>query len=351
MSRPLRIDVEGGWYHVMSRGIERRVIYHGAAYYHHFIELLGEMSERYNVEVHAYCLLSNHYHMILRTPDANTSEALQWLNVSYAAWYNAKRERVGHLFQGRFKSTLIDGNGAWLLLASQYVHLNPVRIVTLGLGKSGSRAERQGYSVPSDAEVERRLERLRKHKWSSYPAYAGYASGAKWLHRKVILDKAGGADKYRKSVQSYLTAGAPPEEFECMRARVAMGAASFVEQVKRHLPKVSSEQPDARRMRRLVPFEDIVTVVEKEKGRLWDDFRNCHGDNGRDLVLYLARMKSGLTLAEIGRCAGGIEYKTVGKAVQRFRQQTAKNRKLARETRKCMEKLSNVDCAEKPSFF
>ena len=88
MSRPLRIDVEGGWYHVMSRGIERRPIFLGATYYRHFLELLEEMSSRFSVEVHAYCLMRNHYHIIIRTPGANTSRAIQWLNVSYSAWFN-----------------------------------------------------------------------------------------------------------------------------------------------------------------------------------------------------------------------------------------------------------------------
>ena len=115
MVRPLRIDVEGGWYHVMSRGIERRRIFLDKSYNFHFLDLLGEMSNRFAVEVHAYVLMDNHYHLLLRTPAANASQAMQWLNVSYSAWFNAKRQRVGHVFQGRFRSTLIDGNGAWLL--------------------------------------------------------------------------------------------------------------------------------------------------------------------------------------------------------------------------------------------
>lgn len=89
-----------GWYHVSARGIERRRIYWGSDYCRHFLELLEAMSERYGVEVHAYCLMPNHYHLIVRTPEANASPAIQWLNVSYAAWFNAKRDRVrnpGHI--------------------------------------------------------------------------------------------------------------------------------------------------------------------------------------------------------------------------------------------------------------
>jgi len=343
MSRPLRIDVVDGWYHVMSRGIDRRTIFSGATYYRHFIELLEAMCARYNVEVHAYCLMPNHYHLVIRTPEANASMALQWLNVSYASWFNAKQQRAGHVFQGRFKSVLIDGEGSWVRLAADYVHLNPVRTGALGAGKGDVGAERHGYKIPSDEVVQRRLERLRKYKWSSYPAYAGYESCPKWLHSGIILEQAGGVDKYRRSLQEYVTAGAPPEDFESLRDRVAIGSARFVESVKRRIVKVSPEQPAGGAMRRLVPFELIVSLVEKEMGRQWDDFRDSHGDYGRDLVLYLARMKSGLTLAEIGLRAGGIEYKAVGKAVQRFTQRMAKDRILAGKVGKCMEKLSNVE--------
>ena len=84
-------------------------------------------------------------HLLLQTPDANASRAMQWLNVSYAAWFNARRSRVGHLFQGRFKSSLIDGAGSWLLPASVYVHLNPVRVAARGLSKAGHAAEARGF--------------------------------------------------------------------------------------------------------------------------------------------------------------------------------------------------------------
>ncbi len=105
----------------MSRGTERRTLFLDNSYCFHFLDLLGEMSQRYSVEIHAYVLMGNHYHLILRTPYANCSEAMQWLNVSFSAWFNAKRQRVGHVFQGRFRSTLVDGEGAWLLDLSAYV--------------------------------------------------------------------------------------------------------------------------------------------------------------------------------------------------------------------------------------
>lgn len=176
MARPLRIDIEDGWYHVTARGIEQRPIFLGKGYHLHFLELLEEMSERYRVGVHAYVMMDNHYHLLIQTPDANTSQALQWLNVSYSAWFNAKRGgRVGHVFQGRFKSKLIDNNGSWLLIASTYLHLNPVRVASMGLEKNANRAESHGLRKASKEEIKGRLEKLKNYPWSS--------SSCDWIER------------------------------------------------------------------------------------------------------------------------------------------------------------------------
>ena len=176
MARPLRVDVENGWYHTMSRGIERRTIFMDRRCYDHFCELPEEMSSRYSIQVHAYVLLSNHYHLILRTPLANASAAMQWLNVSYSAWFNAREQRVGHVFQGRFRSTLIDNDGSWLLQASTYLHLNPVRTVGYGLGNSSNAAEARGLARPEREAIRQRLKGLKVYMDSSYRAYVGLCS-------------------------------------------------------------------------------------------------------------------------------------------------------------------------------
>ena len=231
---------------------------------------------------------------------------------------NAKRGRVGHVFQGRFNSVLIDGDGSWLLLASEYLHLNPVRTSAMGLGKQANKAERQGLVEPTDEEVSKRLDKLRKYEWSSYRAYAGYEQAPEWLITKRMLARSRGRERYRKGVQAYITRGADPEQFERLRGRVAIGAVSFVEGAKKLVGKVTKEQPDRSFAARLVSFEHIVEIVERQTGKKWEEFRTMYRDPGRDLVLYLARMRSGLTLAQIGEKAGGLEYKTVGKAVKRF---------------------------------
>ena len=343
MARPLRVNVKGGWYHITARGIERRAIFCGKSYYRHFVELIEEMSSRYCVEVYAFCLLGNHYHLIIRTPKANASRAMQWLNVSYSAWFNAKRNRVGHVFQGRFNSVLIDNNGSWLLIASEYLHLNPVRTKGMGLGKREKRVESRGLREPTDEEIKKRLDKLSKYEWSSYRTYAGYAGRPKWLYTETILKRSGGREGYRKGVEAHVTRGADPGEFEPLRGRVAIGTAAFIERVKGLVGKVTKEQPDRKFIARRVSFRRIIKIVEKEKGEKWQQFSGRHGDHGRNLVLYLARMRSGLTLAEIGKKAGDIEYKTVGKAVKRFDQTMKEDRRTRSLAKRCLDQMSIVE--------
>src|SRR5258708_18366719 len=125
MAGTLRIDVPHGWYHVPNRGVERRQIFSGAEANLHFLELLGCLPSRFGVRIHAYVLMGNHYHLQLETPEANLSRAMQWLNLSYGAWFNRRRQRSGPLFQGRFKAILPDPDRASARI-KPYVHLNPL---------------------------------------------------------------------------------------------------------------------------------------------------------------------------------------------------------------------------------
>lgn len=335
--------MEGGWYHVAARGIERRAIFETDRDHEHFLELLEEMTGRYGVEIHAYALMGNHYHLLIRTPDSNASAAVQWLNVSYSVWFNKKRQRVGHVFQGRFASTLIDGDGSWALNASVYVHLNPVRRQVLGLNKRANKAESLGLVRPKDEQLRDRLRTLRKYRWSSYPVYAGYAGKPPWLSYGELLRRAGGHMKYRRYVQMYVTRGEEPEGYEDLGGRLALGTQVFVEKVRGWVGRVTKEQPAARQLIRRVSLQEIVRVVEEKMGEKWSDFSVRHGDYGREMVLYLARKRSGLTLKEIGEKLGGMAYKTVGKAVQRFERSLESDPARKKLAASLMAKLSLVE--------
>ena len=146
MARPLRVEYPGAYYHVINRGNNQEKIFLNDRDKQKFLEYLGKANERFSVIIHTYCLMSNHFHLLVQTPEPNLSRAMQWINVSYATYFNRKRGRCGHLFQGRFKAILIDADG-YLKHLSRYIHVNPVRAKIV--------------STPS------------KYQWSSYSAYIG----------------------------------------------------------------------------------------------------------------------------------------------------------------------------------
>ena len=161
MARPLRIEHPGGWYHLTARGNERKEIFRDDSDRAHFLHLLEEMTKRFAVRLHGYVLMDNHYHLIVELGESHLSRSVQWLNVSYAAWFNRRRDRIGHLFQGRFRSIVFDPVAS-ALEVSRYVHLNPVRIGRLGLGKEERSASRAGVARPPDPKlVKERMEWLR----------------------------------------------------------------------------------------------------------------------------------------------------------------------------------------------
>ena len=183
MARPLRIERPGGRYHATARGNERRNIFRDDTDRFHFLELLAEMPERFGVRLHAYVLMDNHFHLLIETPEANLSRAMQWLGVSYSMGFNKRHRRVGHLFQGRFQACIVEEEAGWQEVA-RYVHLNPVRLGRLGLSKPQQAASRQGLVAQPDPElVSERLRVLREYRWSSYRGYAGYCAPLEWVWR------------------------------------------------------------------------------------------------------------------------------------------------------------------------
>jgi len=177
MGRPLRLECADTFYHVFSRGNERRLVFYGDRDYLHFLELLGLLSERFEVELWAYVLMPNHYHLVLRTLRPNLSRAMQWLGVAYTNWFNARHERAGHLFQGRFKGFVVE-NEHYLQRLLLYVHRNPLR--------SGL------------------VERLAEYPWSSYRCLAYGRGCVEWFRPALALELFGSRpQEFRRAVQHY----------------------------------------------------------------------------------------------------------------------------------------------------
>ena len=347
MTRPLRIDIEDGWYHITARGIDRRQIFSGAADNGHFLELLEECVRRYQVRVHAYCLMGNHYHLLVQTPHANASKAMQWLNTSYGMWYNRKHGRVGPLFQGRFASKLVEGEGAWALDLSIYIHLNPVRVAGLGLGKNDKKAEGFGWKKPTTEQVKARLSALRAHRWSSYAAYAGYTAAPKWLTTEVLwkrslVGRLSGRAAYRNIVEERLKGGEDEEVMERIKASLVIGSAGFVEKMKMVVSGDRKEQPELNRWQRLTPFEAVIEALEKARGQKWEEMSNVRGDPSLAMALLLGRKHCGLSLRELGEKVGGMQYHAVSKALTRVQKNARTDMRLRNVISRTERILSNV---------
>jgi REP element-mobilizing transposase RayT len=344
MARPLRIDVEDGWYHVCARGIDRRDIYCVDHEREHFLELLEKLAERYRIVIHAYSLMSNHYHLICQTPDANLSAGMQWLTTSYSMWFNRRNNRVGPLFQGRYKSLPIE-NSAWAYSCSLYVHLNPVVRSEFGLDPWSKKAESQGLKAPSEEMAAKRIGELRSYKWSSYRAYAGYRGTPDWLTTKDILSRASRkvddrVRTYRGDAEAKLTKGVAVNWplLGRLKEGVALGSTEYLKKIKMKAKGCSREISGKMKLRRRFEFEDVLKVVEDVLGKSSDEFMSEHGGQGKPLVLWAAREYCGMTLREIGDCLGGTHYAAVSGAIRRFEEKGEKSR----QTKKVMKDVQEI---------
>lgn len=317
MARPLRIDLRGGWYHVTARGHNREALFLDGRDRAHQLELLEAATERYGVEVHAYVLMPNHYHLLLRTPEANCSRAMQWINQSYATWWNRRHGRTGHVYEGRFKAILVE-QGGWVLAVSQYLHFNPVAVRRLGWGKPQRAAEARSLAAPSPEQVALRLATLRDFTWSSYRAYAGYTEIPAWLSTRDVLSRVkGGRAGYRAAAEDRLRQGWREPVWSRVKWGAMLGSARFTERLRKGL-KVNAETSGKRQLRTRVGWAAVVRAVEEIKGEPWDEFCNRHGDWGRDLALTIARRYTGLTHGELSAAAGGLAYATVAMSIRRM---------------------------------
>ena len=324
MGRPLRIVRAGGWYHITGRGNERRAIFRDDQDRRHFVELLARMVSRFRIVLHAYRLMNNHYHLIIELAEKNLSLACQWLNLSYANWFNHRHRRIGHLFQGRFKSIAVDPL-EWGLELSRYVHLNPVRIHSLGLSKQERRRLRLGSTdQPDPKRVKDRISRLRRDPWGSYRAYAGLSKRPEWLTCEVILSMLGGREEdlarnYREYVESAVREGLPRSPWENLQEDIVLGGRGFLEGLRQHIHGNPREQRGVVRLGiRRPELREMIEAVERLKGQKWWDFRDRYGDSGRNLVLYAGRFVCGLKLRELAAETGMRDYGSVSTAIRQF---------------------------------
>jgi REP element-mobilizing transposase RayT len=311
MGRAWRIEYEGALYHVLSRGNERKDIFFDDDDRRMFMDILGEMSERFVIDIFAYVLMSNHYHLLIRTNRANLSRAMQWVGATYTRRFNSKQSRSGHLFQGRFKNMIVQ-NETYLIQLSCYIHRNPLR-----------------------AGV---VNRLADYPWSSYPAYAYAKATPQWLQTELILSQFRAKNKhraYREKVQRY--AKEEKRSLEDLRHGIILGSEQFVDEIRTtYLPKtphgeVPQQKSIARKIDLVSLLDEAAKVLKCDLKRFKQSARISPSDKeDRDLLIYLIWKTGMLTNEEIGRLFG-VTYSSVSHSVKALKSRLGTDRRLKKK--------------------
>ena len=236
------------------------------------------------------------------------------------------------MFQGRFKSVPVE-NSAWGYEGSLYIHLNPVMLVRLGLGKREKKAESLGWKAPDKEQVSKRLAELRKFKWSSYPCYAGYKRIPEWLTVGDILRCASNNEcerqkKYRSDAKQRIAKGLPEDIEQRLKEGFALGAEKFRKRVKES-GKTGREIAGKTKVREKVDYSDLVRCVEEIRGKKASEFLSVRGDWGKPLLMWGARRYCGLSLREVGDKLGGVDYAAVSIMLKRFERKAMKDKNVA----------------------
>lgn len=275
MARPLRIEFPGALYHVTARGNAREKIFLDDADRVTFLEVYEHVSQRFNWCCHAYCLMSNHYHLVIETPEANLAKGMRQLNGVYTQRFNRIHGRIGHVFQGRYKAVLVERE-AYLLALCRYVVLNPVRA--------------------------KMVRSAREWPWSSYRATAGQAARPSWLTPDWLLAQFGrtrrtAQEAYREFVSEGREA---PSIWEQLQHQMYLGSARFMREVQKR-QSARQDLSEIPRAHRRPPPKPLAAYAQ---GR---------GDPKAAMVRAFA--SGGYTLKEIAQYFG-VHYSTVSRAVK-----------------------------------
>jgi REP element-mobilizing transposase RayT len=311
MARPLRIIYSGAFYHVTSRGNERKNIFKSKKDRERFLEYLASATFRYDAVIHTYCLMDNHYHLLLETPSANLSQIMRHINGAYTTYFNIKHKRAGHLFQGRFRAILVDKD-AYAKELSRYIHLNPVR-----------------------AEIVATPE---NYEWSSYQYYIGLKKSPDWLKKDFILGYFGckikeANSEYKKFVRRLLK-----KEYESPLEQAVgsalLGGHEFIDFIKNNYlfdKKKIKDIPELKNFSRKPELDEIFNTI--------DIVLNMDPPLARNVKMYFARHYSGKPLKDIAKYFN-IGDSGVSQASRRISMKIREDRKLKKKIEQIEMKLS-----------
>jgi putative transposase len=310
MARALRIEFEDALYHVCARGNARGDIFRSDADRSRFLQLLEHSIHRFAGAVLCFVLMGNHFHLVVRTHRPNLSRWMHWLIVSYSVYFNRRHRRCGHLFQGRYKSFLVE-SGEYLLGLSRYIHLNPVRGDCIGRG------------TPAE-----RHNRLRAFKWSSYRGYAGLTKSFGFIEEMTVLDELAGSIRaarlrYRRFVEEGLISEID-NPFEAVQWQTALGSERLLQQIRDRAKGLHNQRREMISVRKAmelvrpeVVLNRVATTFKVRQERLKD--RKEHGLEARNVAMWMISESCGITLRQIGELFGGLHYSAVAQRIRRTR--------------------------------
>jgi putative transposase len=277
MSRPLRLEFAGAVYHVTSRGDRQEDIYVDDIDRTQWLATLAHCCERFNWSVHAWCQMSNHYHVVIETHLANLSAGMRQLNGVYTQTHNRRHQRVGHVFQGRYKAIVVDRD-SYLLKLLRYVVLNPVRA---GM-----------------------VKRVEQWPWSSHHAMLGSAATPTWHNCNWALSHFGSQrtrqrQRYAEFVQQGLS---QTTIWEQLKGQMFLGTDAFVEAMQRQL------EADAKNAQREIP-----RIQRKALAKSLDYYRDTFDDAKQGMIAAYAT--GDYTLQQVADTFG-VHYATVSRAVR-----------------------------------
>jgi REP element-mobilizing transposase RayT len=303
MARPLRIDYPGAIYHITCRGNERRAIVADDGDRLAFQKRLARCVEIYQLQLHGYVLMDNHFHLLVESPLGNVSQGMRQFNVAYTGYYNRRHHRSGHLYQGRFKAIVVEAD-SYLLELSRYIHLNPIRV---GRYRSMTAAEQ--------------LRSLREYGWSSLRGFLRTRDREAWITYDRVLaytggDTAKGRTAYARFVEDGMTAGVA-KPWDKMVGGVLLGREPFVASMQRRFRMIRDrERPAVRAVAQVVLPEVISRRVEALlRGEGLRDTTI-----GRGLLTECLYRYGQMTQSDIGRHVGGIGYSRVSQLRRAFRE-------------------------------
>lgn len=293
MARPLRIEYPGAFYHVYTRGLERREIFRDKKDYERLLKFFSEIHKKHRFLCHTYCLMPNHYHLYLETNLIGLSKIMQELNSRYTQSFNRRHKRNGPLFQGRYKAKLIDQDNYSLQL-SRYIHLNPVKA--------------------------KLVQRPEDWPWSSYPAFLGKTPPESFLETGWLMKQIGSREDLKRFTLNGLKDTWDP--LEPSGRGPVLGRETFVEQIKEklsHRPKDSSLTG----LRALTKDSHLKDLEACLKGL------HCQEPIKRKLLIYGLRKYTHLSLKEVGARLGGMKPVNVCQTFRRFQEEIKKDKKIA----------------------